>query len=69
MEMHLVESSNIAQIGYDEAKCILQISFHSGGTYKYFDVPNDVGGIFFNADSKGKYFHKNIKNIYEYSKC
>ena len=68
MEMHSVESSNVAQIGHDTSSRTLRILFHSGGTYQYFNVPNDVFDNFLRADSKGKYFHENIKDIYEYSK-
>ena len=61
-----VESSNIEAVGYDQEEQELIIEFKSGRTYIYFDVPFDVYTGLMDAESKGKYFHKNIRNIYEY---
>ena len=69
MEMINVESSNLQAVGYDETKRILYIEFKHSGTYKYFDVDISIYDGFFNADSIGKYFDKNIKKAdYDYSK-
>ena len=34
-----VASSNIASVGYDREAHILEIEFHHGAIYQYFDVP------------------------------
>ena len=34
-----VRSSNISSIGYDSESKTLEIEFHSGGVYQYFNVP------------------------------
>ena len=68
MEMHSVESSNVAAIGYDEATQTVQVQFNDGSTYQYFDVPQNVYDDFFNSDSKGKFLHANIKGVYRYSR-
>ncbi|MFQ5431236.1 MAG: KTSC domain-containing protein [Nitrospinota bacterium] len=62
-----VVSSNVASIGYDENSYTLEVAFHSGGIYQYFDVSPQVFEQFINADSKGKFFHEEIKGIYQYS--
>jgi len=62
-----VVSSNVASIGYDENSYTLEVQFRGGGIYQYFNVPPQVFEEFINADSKGKFFHKEIKGIYEYS--
>ena len=70
MYMQLVDSSNIAAIGYDEEKKELYIEFKSNGvTYKYEKVPEEVYRAFMDAPSQGKFFHANIKGIYEFEKA
>lgn len=62
-----VVSSNVASVGYDENSSTLEVAFHSGGIYQYFDVSPQVFEEFINADSKGKFLHREIKGIYDYS--
>ena len=68
LEMQYVESSNIQAVGYDEDKEILVLDFNSGTTYQYENVPVGVYQGLMDAESIGKYFHKNIRSVYEYSK-
>lgn len=68
MKRQSVESSNLASIGYDEEKQILEIQFKHGGVYQYFEVSKNVYEELMNADSHGKYFVHNIKDDYEYQK-
>lgn len=63
-----VSSSDVAEIGYDMATMTLEVAFHSGGVYQYFDVPEIVYQEFARASSIGKFFHANIKNNYRYAK-
>ncbi len=59
-----VKSSNIKTIGWESGT--LEIEFHSGGIYQYSDVPAAIYTTMLDAPSKGKYFHKNIKDRYEF---
>lgn len=68
MDRKLVRSSDIASIGYDAEAQTLEIEFHSGGIYQYFEVPESVYDELMNASSHGIYFHENIKDKYESSK-
>lgn len=68
MKRQSVESSNLASVGYNEEKQILEVEFKHGGVYQYFDVPENVYKELMNADSHGKYFSANIRNDYEYQK-
>lgn len=69
MERIIVESSDLASVGYDSVTTTLEIEFHSGGIYQYSGVPQDVHQGLMNAASKGSYFHQNIKNAgYPYTK-
>ncbi|WP_407366178.1 KTSC domain-containing protein [Xanthomonas campestris pv. campestris] len=68
MNREPVSSSNIASIGYDSDSSVLEIEFHSGDVYQYFDVNENVYKELFYSDSVGGYLAKNIKGIYRYSK-
>ena len=63
-----VASSNIASVGYDAKKKILEIEFNYGGVYQYFDVPTEVYEGLMNAGSHGSYYHHNIKEKYNFVK-
>lgn len=61
-----VQSSIIDEVLYDGKD--MTITFTSGSTYVYSNVPNEVYTDFVNADSKGRYFHNNIKESYAYTR-
>jgi len=61
-----VESSNITSIGYDEDSGTLEVEFHGGAVYQYFDVPFAVYDGLMEADSQGKYLAQHIKGQYRY---
>jgi hypothetical protein len=63
-----VESSNIADVGYDSSSQTLEVGFLNGTVYQYFDVPPTVHQELMSADSHGKYFSANIKNHYRFVK-
>ena len=63
-----VASSNIATIGYDKEAQILEIEFHHGAIYQYFDVPEKVYEELMNSAAKGSYFMNEIKSIFTYQK-
>ena len=68
MDRTAVSSSNIAEIGYDEPTGTLEILFHSGSLYQYFDVPWTVCEELIAASSHGRYFNSNIKGKFRYAK-
>lgn len=61
-------SSNLRSVGYDAARQILEVEFHSGGIYQYFGVPAGVYGGLMQAGSKGRYFHAFVKDRHSYQK-
>ncbi|NEW79036.1 MAG: KTSC domain-containing protein [Gelidibacter sp.] len=63
-----VASSNIASVGYDAVKMILEIEFHHGAVYQYVDVPQKVYEELMNSAAKGSYFMNEIKKKYNYTK-
>lgn len=67
--LNLLNSSNINQIRYDKDTKDLYVEFHSGGVYKYLDVPYEVFQVISNSESIGKAFHSLIKKGgYEFEK-
>ncbi len=77
MELIAVESSNIAQIGFERGvqitmgakpQDILRVVFKSGLTYDYYNVESVVYEQFLHAESVGSYFHKYIKMNYTFEK-
>ena len=63
-----VASSNIASVGYDKETRILEIEFHHGAIYQYFDVPEEVYIGLINSSAKASYFMNEIKSIFEFQK-
>ena len=61
-----VQSSTISEINYDGK--LLTVTFNNGREYTYEGVPVKIYEDFSKAESKGKYFHKNINYRYNYSR-
>ena len=62
------QSGNIARISYEKSSSTLEIEFHSGAVYQYFDIPLNIYQEFMGAGSKGQYFAAHIKGYYRYVK-
>lgn len=67
MEREYVDSSMIRGIGYDFDSSVLEIEFNNGAVWQYYDFPESEWYEFESSDSKGKYFHREIKNQYSES--
>lgn len=63
-----VSSSNLHSVGYDPASQILEIEFHGGRIYQYFNVPASVYQNLMRAASHGKYFADFIRYNYRYQR-
>lgn len=61
MEREAVSSLNLSEIGYDPASETLEVMFHHGGVYQYYNVPFHVYEQLRNAPSIGKFFNAEIK--------
>lgn len=55
-----IESSNLSQAAWHE-KIGLALRFHNGGEYIYPDVTAQTFQDLLKAESKGKFFHANIR--------
>ncbi len=67
--MPYVESEAISIIEYDELSRGLVVTFTSGETYRYKDVPRQVYQAFIAAVSHGRYFHEHIRDRYPFQRC
>ena len=69
MERLPVTSTDINSVGYDVDNQVLEVEFHKGGTYQYFNVTQNIYDDLMVSESKGKYFNLNIKKAgFAYSK-
>jgi hypothetical protein len=59
-----VSSSNLHSVGYDPDTQTLEITFSSGVTYQYQDVPEYIYQELLAAESKGTYFRQTIRGNY-----
>lgn len=66
IKMITVESSNIASVGYEDKDKTLYVRFKSGKIYSYDQVERALFEKLLKADSKGKFFNKEIKWEYPY---
>jgi hypothetical protein len=59
-----VVSSDLRSVGYDAGRHIMEVEFHAGGIYHYFDVPQSVYKQLMAASSKGRFMNLQIKKFY-----
>lgn len=59
-----VVSSNIKAIAYDRNNDTLAVKFLDNDVYEYSDVPSAIYSAFLIAPSKGRFFHQNIRDVY-----
>jgi KTSC domain-containing protein len=66
MHRRPVDSSVIAEVGYDRASRVLEVKLTSGAIYRYLGVPaRDFLGLLA-APSAGQYYNERIKPHYEF---
>lgn len=64
--MPRVQSEAVAQIEYDAPSRTLFVQFTSGEWYSYFDVAPDTAAAFEAAESHGRFFRDQIRDLYAY---
>jgi hypothetical protein len=68
-QMHPVDSSCVAKIGYDSTAEEAYVEFHGSGLYAYRDVPAGVYEAFVTAESKSTFVNEMIKPRYRNRKA
>ncbi|WP_234447593.1 KTSC domain-containing protein [Viridibacillus soli] len=65
MNMVSVTSSKLTHVGFDSSAMILRIEFKDG-VFEYYGVPERVYNELMEADSKGIYFKRYIKDRFRF---
>lgn len=65
MQRRPIESSNIADAGFDADSGVMEVTFKSGKRYRYRNVSPQVFQDFMDADSKGSHFARVIRSQFE----
>ena len=68
MERIALDSTNIVSAGFDLESGTLEIEFHSGGVYQYFDVPEALYDELVGADSPDGFLHDRIRGAFRYAR-
>jgi hypothetical protein len=63
-----IQSSNIDLIEYYPNELKLGVTFKTGHKYLYNNISEEVYKDFLQSSSKGNYFNKFIRNLYECEK-
>lgn len=64
MERVAVTSRNVAEVGYDSETETLEVMFHHGGVYQYYNLPSFMHERLLQAESLGRFFNTEIKGHY-----
>jgi len=67
MRIIAVDSTSLRTVGYDAERQLLRIEFQNGSIYHYFDVPATVYQELMQAPSKGAYFNRSIRPIFDFA--
>jgi len=66
MQPTKLDSSLLAGVQYDPHRRHLDVEFHSGQRYRYFNVPTRCYQELLRAESSGRYFNRSIRNCFPY---
>ncbi len=66
MHRQPIESSVLAEVGYDQKRRLLEVKLVSGAVYQYLDVPAREFMALLAAESSGRHYNTTIKPNYEY---
>lgn len=64
MLRQVLDSSSLRSAGYDAKLQILEIEFAHGAVYRYLEVPREVWLALLQAPSKGRHFHRHVRDVY-----
>lgn len=63
--INITSSTGIISATYESSIKYLTVTFKTGKSYGYSEVPIEVWNSFKEATSKGSFFSRNIKNKYK----
>ena len=68
MQRQAVTSETIKEIGYDPERSTLELLFHDGDVYQYYNFTAEDHRQLMSAPSKGRHFNQSIKKQFRFSK-
>jgi hypothetical protein len=68
MDRELVSSTSLVSVGYNPPSETLEVEFHSGLVYEYYNVPQFLYDQLMQAPSIGSFFNAAIRNSFASSK-
>ena len=63
LELRITDSKCISSFRYDKEKKILRVTFCHGGYYDYADIDERLVRSWMKAESKGKFFNREIRKL------
>lgn len=66
MQLETITSRAIHAIGYDRERRVLEVVFNTGRIYQFVNVPEELYTGLRNAESKGEYFTRNIRDAFPF---
>jgi len=63
-----VESTTLAFVSYDTDGACLELEFHDGVIYRFFDVPPESFEQLLTSESKGAYFNRHIRKRFHFQR-
>ncbi len=66
MNRTVVDSSMLIAVSYDSTSEEMDLEFHSGAIYRFFDVPHAIAQALLDAPSKGKFFNAWIRDLFAF---
>lgn len=67
LHWHNVESSNLEKVAWHPTAGLL-VEFKTGAIYLYPTVERDTFVALLESNSKGRFFHQEIRNVHEFTK-
>lgn len=62
MHSQTIHSTVVAAAAYDDTRAVLEVEFRDGTVYQYTGVPQKIYQDLCQAESKGGYFNRQIRN-------
>lgn len=66
MERKYIPSSNLSGVRYQPYTGVLEVAFHNGHIYQYFDVPAQAYRDLMEAPSAGRFFNFYIRDHFRF---
>lgn len=68
MSLDFNASTKLKSAGYSSEFEILEVEFHNGSIYQFYDVPEIIYTRMMKEKSKSEYFGAHIRNTYPFSR-